>query len=218
MPPSAPSHCLEEASAMPARPRLTHRSTAVLAVLLIALVALPGVASARPADDSTGPRSQLVAEPSTPAPTVVRTVIKDNAPDAADRARRRRPDHRHRRHRLRAGPHRPAAPPSCTDPPTPGGPQRAGPPSLVHRPHFPITNKGGCHEASPTYRSGDLRDRAMRSTRRLCPRPAPRRRWRGRCAGPRRRSDRRRVAGKGLVGGTVCHRGSLQRKLRHPRA
>ena len=65
---------------MPARPRVTQRSTAVLAVLLIALVALPGVASARPADDSTGPRSQLVAEPSTPAPTVVRTVVKDNAP------------------------------------------------------------------------------------------------------------------------------------------
>ena len=65
---------------MSARPRLTHRSTAALAALLIALVALPGVASARPADDSTGPRSQLVAEPSTPAPTVVRTVIKDDAP------------------------------------------------------------------------------------------------------------------------------------------
>jgi hypothetical protein len=57
-----------------------HRSTAMLAVLLIALLALPGVASARPADDSTGPRNQLVAEPATPAPTVVRTVIKDNVP------------------------------------------------------------------------------------------------------------------------------------------
>jgi hypothetical protein len=57
-----------------------HRPTAALAVLVIALLALPGVASARPADDSTGPRSQLVAEPSTPAPTVVRTVIKDNVP------------------------------------------------------------------------------------------------------------------------------------------
>jgi hypothetical protein len=68
---------------MPARTRLTHRSTAILAVLLIALIALPGVASARPADDSTGPRSQLVAEPSTPAPTVVRTVIKDDAPTLA---------------------------------------------------------------------------------------------------------------------------------------
>ena len=65
---------------MPARTRLTARSTAVLAVLLIAVVALPGVASARPADDSAGPRSQLVAEPPTPAPTVVRTVVKDNAP------------------------------------------------------------------------------------------------------------------------------------------
>ena len=65
---------------MPARTRLTHRSTALLAVLLIVLVALPSIASARPADDSTGPRSGLVAEPSTPAPTVVRTVVKDNAP------------------------------------------------------------------------------------------------------------------------------------------
>ena len=57
-----------------------HRPTAALAVLVIALLALPGVASARPADDSTGPRSALVAEPAAPAPTVVRTVIKDSAP------------------------------------------------------------------------------------------------------------------------------------------
>ena len=65
---------------MPARTRLTHRSTTALALLLVALIALPGVASARPADDSAGPRSRLVAEPAAPAPTVVRTVIKDNAP------------------------------------------------------------------------------------------------------------------------------------------
>ena len=65
---------------MSARPRLMHRSPAFLAVLLIVLVALPSIASARPADDSTGPRSGLVAEPSTPPPTVVRTVIKDNVP------------------------------------------------------------------------------------------------------------------------------------------
>ena len=57
-----------------------HRPTAALAVLLIALFALPGVAAARPSDDSAGPRSQLVAEPSTPAPTVVRTVIRDDLP------------------------------------------------------------------------------------------------------------------------------------------
>ena len=63
---------------MPARHRLSRRSTAVLAALLIAVIALPGVASARPPDDSTGPRSQLVAEPSTPAPTVVRTVVKED--------------------------------------------------------------------------------------------------------------------------------------------
>ena len=65
---------------MSAGQRLTHRFTALLAVLLIALVALPGVAGARPADDTTGPRSRLVGEPSAPAPTVVRTVIKDSAP------------------------------------------------------------------------------------------------------------------------------------------
>jgi hypothetical protein len=65
---------------MSARHRPTRRSTTALALLLVALIALPGVASARPADESAGPRSQLAAEPSTPAPTVVRTVIKDNAP------------------------------------------------------------------------------------------------------------------------------------------
>ena len=63
---------------MSTRPRVTHRSTALLAALLILLIALPGVATARPAEDSTGPRSQLVAEPSTPAPTVVRTVVKED--------------------------------------------------------------------------------------------------------------------------------------------
>ncbi len=64
---------------MSSRPRVTHRSAALLAALLILAIALPGVATARPADDSTGPRSQLVAEPSTPAPTVVRTVVKEDA-------------------------------------------------------------------------------------------------------------------------------------------
>lgn len=63
---------------MSSRPRFTHRSTALLAALLIAVIALPGVAAARPADDSTGPRSQLVTQPSTPAPTVVRTVVKED--------------------------------------------------------------------------------------------------------------------------------------------
>ncbi len=53
--------------------------TAALAALLIALVALPGVAAARPADDNAGPRSLVIA-PSEPAPTVVRTtVIKEEA-------------------------------------------------------------------------------------------------------------------------------------------
>jgi len=52
--------------------------TAALAALLIAL-ALPGVATARPADENVGPRSLVIA-PSEPAPTVVRTtVIKEEA-------------------------------------------------------------------------------------------------------------------------------------------
>jgi hypothetical protein len=63
---------------MSARPRLIRRFTTVLAVLVVALIALPGVANARPADDNTGPRSQIV-EPVTPAPTVVRTVIREGA-------------------------------------------------------------------------------------------------------------------------------------------
>ena len=58
--------------------RVTHPTTAVLAALLIAVIALPGVASAHPVDAGIGPRSQLVAEPATPAPTVVRTVVKED--------------------------------------------------------------------------------------------------------------------------------------------
>jgi hypothetical protein len=55
----------------------THRSTAVLAALLIVLTALPGVASARPAYDNAGPRSDVI-QPLAPAPTVVRTVVKED--------------------------------------------------------------------------------------------------------------------------------------------
>jgi len=66
---------------MPTHHPQTHRSTAVLAALLIALLVLPGVAAARPADDSAGPRSDVV-QPPAPAPTVVRTVIKEEAVQA----------------------------------------------------------------------------------------------------------------------------------------
>jgi hypothetical protein len=62
---------------MPAVHRLGHRCSAVIVVLIV-MLALPGLAIGRPADESTGPRSQLVAEPATPAPTVVRTVIKED--------------------------------------------------------------------------------------------------------------------------------------------
>jgi hypothetical protein len=53
----------------------SHRSIAVLVALLIALAALPVAASASPALDVSGGTS----EPSTPAPTVVRTVVKEEA-------------------------------------------------------------------------------------------------------------------------------------------
>jgi len=53
--------------------RLTRRTAAVLATL-IALALLPSVASARPLDAGPGYRP---AEPSTPAETVVRTVVRE---------------------------------------------------------------------------------------------------------------------------------------------
>jgi hypothetical protein len=64
---------------MSARHTLTHRSTALLAALLIALLALPAVASARTPADDPAPRTDVLTEPSTPAPTVLRTVVKEEA-------------------------------------------------------------------------------------------------------------------------------------------
>lgn len=66
---------------MPARHRFTRRSTALLTTLLIAL-ALPVAASARPIYDGPGyqlPVRSTPAELSTPAATVVRTVVKEEA-------------------------------------------------------------------------------------------------------------------------------------------
>ena len=88
-----------------------HRPTAALAVLVIALLALPGVASARPADDSTGPRSALVAEPADARPDGRPHRHQGQRPRAADRPRRRRPADRDRRNGLRDGPPR-AGPPA----------------------------------------------------------------------------------------------------------
>lgn len=59
--------------------RLSRGSTILLAALIIALVALPVGASARPAADGPGPRTQVLSEPSSPAPTVVRTVVKEES-------------------------------------------------------------------------------------------------------------------------------------------
>ena len=98
---------------MSARHRLTRRSTAVLAALLIALAALPALASARPYYDGPGyqlaaPRRDLNARPDRRP----HRRQRQRPPRAADRARRRRPDHRDRRHRLHDDPHRPPPPPA----------------------------------------------------------------------------------------------------------
>jgi hypothetical protein len=63
---------------MPARHRLARRSTAVLAALLITLTALPAMASARPFYDGPGYQLAAPAEPSTPTPTVLRTIVKED--------------------------------------------------------------------------------------------------------------------------------------------
>jgi hypothetical protein len=72
------SHRLEEAI-VSASTRRIRRTTAAVAVVLIALAALPGIAGARPHYD--GPGYQLPAGPrsSTPADTVVRTIVKEES-------------------------------------------------------------------------------------------------------------------------------------------
>jgi hypothetical protein len=67
---------------MSARRRLIRRSAALLATLLLTLPALGGVANASPAGNGPGPRSNVSAtpsEPTAPAPTVVRTIVKEDA-------------------------------------------------------------------------------------------------------------------------------------------
>jgi hypothetical protein len=64
---------------MPARHSLARRSTAVLVTLLITLTALPAMASARPFYDGPGYQLAAPAESSTPAPTVVRTIVREES-------------------------------------------------------------------------------------------------------------------------------------------
>lgn len=64
---------------MSASPRLNRRAAAVLAVLLISLAALPAMASARPIDYGPGYQLPMPPESSTPADTVVRTVVKEES-------------------------------------------------------------------------------------------------------------------------------------------
>jgi hypothetical protein len=72
--PSDLIHRLQEAT-VSASTRLTRRTATVLAALLIAVAALPTLASARPMN---GPGYEPVA-PSTPAETVVRTVVTESS-------------------------------------------------------------------------------------------------------------------------------------------
>ena len=73
MRPSELTHRLQEATVSTST-RLTRSCTAVLAALLIALAALPAMATARPMN---GPGYSDVAQPSTPVDTVVRTVVTE---------------------------------------------------------------------------------------------------------------------------------------------
>jgi hypothetical protein len=64
---------------MSARHRFARRSTTALVTLLITLTALPAMASARPFYDGPGYQLAAPAESSAPAPTVVRTIVKEDA-------------------------------------------------------------------------------------------------------------------------------------------
>jgi hypothetical protein len=61
------------------------RPAALLATLMIALAILPAAALARPAGNGDGPRAAVSTKPSDlpsqsePAPTVVRTIVKEDA-------------------------------------------------------------------------------------------------------------------------------------------
>ena len=63
---------------MSASTRLTRRTATVLAALLIAIVALPSVAAARPIYDGPGYQLPAPQETSTPVETV-RTVIREES-------------------------------------------------------------------------------------------------------------------------------------------
>jgi hypothetical protein len=64
---------------MSASQRLARQSTAVLVSLLIAIAALPAAAGARVPGEGPGPRAGAYTQPFSPAPTVTRTVVKEEA-------------------------------------------------------------------------------------------------------------------------------------------
>jgi hypothetical protein len=62
--------------------RLAHRSTALVAALLIALTVPPTMAIARPAGDGLGQRSEKFVEPPASAPYVLRPTVNEKFADA----------------------------------------------------------------------------------------------------------------------------------------
>ena len=133
---------------MSASTRLTRRTATVLAALLIALAALPTIASARPIYDGPGYQA-----PGAPGDLDTRRDRRPHRrqrgvlPRTADRARRRRPDHRDRRQRLHDRPHRPAPPTAPQPAPDTQGPSAPRPAhkrvSVIAPDNTPHTHKGG---------------------------------------------------------------------------
>ena len=68
---------------MSATHHTARRPAALLAMILIALAALPAAAIARPAPNGVGPRDAVYSQPTQlqPAPTVLRTVVQDDPMD-----------------------------------------------------------------------------------------------------------------------------------------
>ena|SRR5215208_4204912 len=65
---------------------ITRRASAALAALVLATAALPTAAFAKPMSDGAGPRASVSTKATAPtapppAPTVVRTVVQDDATD-----------------------------------------------------------------------------------------------------------------------------------------
>ena len=173
---------------------------AVAGALAVTALATPA-AGARPVEaiPSTARPTPPAAGPSqadAPAPTVIRTHRpRLRLGLGRHRGRRRRRDRPARRRR------------------------RLGRLARRRSPHPLIRYrfKGGCHEASTSYRSGGPGDRAVRSARHRRS-PAQRPRTRRDLARARRRPHRRRIAGRGMGTGAQRQQRRLPGNLHDARA